>query len=80
MRVERLNDRAVVRLSMLDYGQCFSNEDDSTVYMLTQVEKPSTLNDGSVAMMAVDVENGWTHWLNESKYVKPILAKVVVEW
>ena len=80
MRVERLNDRSVVRLSMLDYGQCFSNEDDSTVYMLTQVEKPSALNDGSVAMMAVDVENGLTHWLNESKYVKPVLAKVVVEW
>lgn len=80
MRVERLNDRAVVRLSTLDYGQCFSNEDDSTVFILTEKEKPSALKDGSVAMMAVDMESGLVHWLNESRYVKPLLAKVVVEW
>lgn len=80
MRVERLNDRSVVRLSTLDYGQCFSNDANGVIYMVTDEQRPSQVFDGTASVMVVDVEIGTTDWFNEDTLVRPLYAKVVVEW
>lgn len=79
MRVECLNDRSVVKLGTLENGQCFSN-DDSTIFVVTDMQKPSSYNDACMIIMVIDLVNGSAEWLSEDCYVKPVYAKVVVEW
>lgn len=80
MRVEKLNDRSVVKLGTLENGQCFSNDENGVIYMVTDEQRPSQVFEGTTSVMAVDVEIGAADWFNEDTLVRPVYAKVVVEW
>lgn len=80
MRVEKLNDRSVVKLGTLENGQCFSNDENGVIYMVTDEQRPSQVFEGTASVMVVDVEIGATDWFNEDTLVRPVYAKVVVEW
>lgn len=81
MRVERLQDRPVVPLYTLENGQCFTDADGGAfVYMVTEDQKVRRTDDNKRDIKAVDLEDGSTTWMDEDVFVKPLYAKVVVEW
>lgn len=81
MRVERLQDRPVVPLYTLETGQCFTDADGGAfVYMVTEEEKPLGADNKKHDIKAVDLEDGSTTWMDEDIFVRPLYAKVVVEW
>lgn len=77
MRVERLEERESVKVNMLDAGQCFQT--GSSVFILTGDER---YNKEKLAceLMAVQLVSGAAMWFDIDTEVRPLYAKVVVEW
>lgn len=77
MTVERFEERDSVKVNMLDAGQCFQT--GGSVFILTDEER---YNERSLVceLMAVRLESGAAMWLDADTEVRPLYAKVVVEW
>ncbi len=77
MRVDEFGERDNVRVDKLEYGQCFRSGDD--VFVLSDYHRyDETRLKGT--LMAVRLESGAAMWFDEDTEVRPLYAKVVVEW
>lgn len=77
MTVERFEERDSVKVNMLEAGQCFQT--GGSVFILTDAER---YNERSLTceLMAVRLESGAAIWMDDDTEVRPLYAKVVVEW
>ena len=81
MRVERGDARRLATIEELEAGQCF--EWANHTWLLTDEQKVVADEDlGREVPMALAVNVVWGNieWISEDMEVKPLYAKVVVEW